>query len=40
MGIMSPYYPNRPVFGLVRTMTAAAATKKFDAQRYIEQQGV
>jgi len=31
---------NRPVFGLVRTMTAAAATKKFDAQRYIEQQGV
>jgi len=31
---------NRPVFGLVRTMTAAAATKKFDAQLYKQQQGV
>jgi deoxyribodipyrimidine photo-lyase len=26
---------NRPVFGLVRTMTAASTAKKFDAQRYI-----
>ncbi len=31
---------NRPVFGLVRTMTATAATKKFNAQRYKQQQGV
>ena len=28
---------NRPVFGLVRTMTGASAAKKFDAARYIRQ---
>ena len=28
---------NRPVFGLVRTMTAASTAKKFDAIRYIRQ---
>jgi deoxyribodipyrimidine photo-lyase len=27
---------NRPVFGLVRTMTGASLAKKFDAERYIE----
>jgi deoxyribodipyrimidine photo-lyase len=30
---------NRPVFGLVRTMTGASTTKKFDAARYIRQHG-
>jgi deoxyribodipyrimidine photo-lyase len=28
---------DRPIFGLVRTMTAASTAKKFDARRYIEQ---
>jgi len=28
---------NRPVFGLVRTMTGASTAKKFDAARYIRQ---
>ena len=28
---------DRPIFGLVRTMTAASTAKKFDAKRYIEQ---
>jgi deoxyribodipyrimidine photo-lyase len=30
---------NRPVFGLVRTMTAASTAKKFDAEQYIRQHG-
>jgi deoxyribodipyrimidine photo-lyase len=30
---------NRPIFGLVRPMSAASTSKKFDAQAYIEQQG-
>ena len=30
---------NRPVFGLVRTMTAGSTGKKFDSARYIEQNG-
>ena len=30
---------NRPVFGLVRTMTGASAAKKFDAARYIREHG-
>jgi deoxyribodipyrimidine photo-lyase len=30
---------NRPVFGLVRTMTGASTAKKFDAARYIGQNG-
>jgi deoxyribodipyrimidine photo-lyase len=30
---------NRPVFGLVRPMSAASTAKKFDAQAYIEQHG-
>lgn len=30
---------NRPVFGLVRTMTGASAAKKFDAKWYIRQHG-
>jgi deoxyribodipyrimidine photo-lyase len=30
---------NRPVFGLVRTMTGASTAKKFDAAAYIRQQG-
>jgi deoxyribodipyrimidine photo-lyase len=30
---------NRPVFGLVRTMTGTSAAKKFDATRYIRQHG-
>jgi deoxyribodipyrimidine photo-lyase len=30
---------NRPVFGLVRTMTEASTSKKFDAARYIGQHG-
>jgi deoxyribodipyrimidine photo-lyase len=30
---------NRPVFGLVRPMSGAAAAKKFDARAYIEQNG-
>ena len=30
---------NRPVFGLVRPMSGASMAKKFDAQRYIEQNG-
>jgi deoxyribodipyrimidine photo-lyase len=30
---------NRPVFGLVRTMTGASTAKKFDAAVYIRQQG-
>jgi deoxyribodipyrimidine photo-lyase len=30
---------NRPVFGLVRTMTGASTAKKFDAAEYIRQQG-
>jgi deoxyribodipyrimidine photo-lyase len=30
---------NRPVFGLVRTMTGASAAKKFDAALYIRQHG-
>jgi len=30
---------NRPVFGLVRSMTAASTAKKFDAARYIAQNG-
>jgi deoxyribodipyrimidine photo-lyase len=30
---------NRPVFGLVRTMTGASTAKKFDAGRYIRQNG-
>ena len=30
---------NRPVFGLVRPMTGAGMRKKFDAARYIEQNG-
>ncbi len=29
---------NRPVFGLVRTMTAGSTAKKFDSERYIQQQ--
>ena len=28
---------DRPIFGLVRTMTAASTAKKFDARQYIEQ---
>jgi deoxyribodipyrimidine photo-lyase len=31
---------NRPVFGLVRPMSAASTAKKFDAARYIRQQSV
>jgi deoxyribodipyrimidine photo-lyase len=30
---------NRPVFGLVRTMTGASTAKKFDAVRYIREHG-
>jgi deoxyribodipyrimidine photo-lyase len=30
---------NRPIFGLVRTMTGTAAAKKFDAEAYIRQHG-
>lgn len=30
---------NRPVFGLVRTMTAVSTAKKFDAGQYIRQRG-
>jgi len=30
---------NRPVFGLVRTMMAGSTAKKFDAERYIRQNG-
>jgi deoxyribodipyrimidine photo-lyase len=30
---------NRPVFGLVRPMTGASTAKKFDAAKYIRQQG-
>jgi len=30
---------DRPVFGLVRTMTGASTAKKFDAAKYIQQQG-
>jgi deoxyribodipyrimidine photo-lyase len=30
---------NRPVFGLVRSMTAASTAKKFDAKQYINQYG-
>jgi deoxyribodipyrimidine photo-lyase len=30
---------NRPVFGLVRTMTGGSLAKKFDARRYIADQG-
>jgi deoxyribodipyrimidine photo-lyase len=30
---------NRPVFGLVRSMTGASIARKFDAQAYIRQQG-
>jgi len=30
---------NRPVFGLVRTMTGASTVKKFDAGAYLRQQG-
>ena len=30
---------NRPVFGLVRSMTAGSTGKKFDSARYIEQNG-
>jgi deoxyribodipyrimidine photo-lyase len=30
---------NRPVFGLVRPMTGASTAKKFDAERYIQQNG-
>jgi deoxyribodipyrimidine photo-lyase len=29
---------NRPVFGLVRSMTGSSTAKKFDAERYIDQQ--
>jgi deoxyribodipyrimidine photo-lyase len=30
-------WSNRPVFGLVRTMTGASTAKKFDAAQYIRQ---
>jgi deoxyribodipyrimidine photo-lyase len=30
---------NRPVFGLIRSMTAASTAKKFDSARYIRQNG-
>jgi deoxyribodipyrimidine photo-lyase len=30
---------NRPVFGLVRTMTGASTAKKFDARQYIRKHG-
>jgi deoxyribodipyrimidine photo-lyase len=30
---------NRPIFGLVRAMTQASTAKKFDAKKYIRQQG-
>jgi deoxyribodipyrimidine photo-lyase len=30
---------NRPVFGVVRPMSAASTAKKFDAKRYIDQHG-
>jgi deoxyribodipyrimidine photo-lyase len=32
-------WSNRPVFGLVRTMTGASTAKKFDAAQYIRQHG-
>jgi deoxyribodipyrimidine photo-lyase len=30
---------NRPIFGLIRPMSGAAVAKKFDAEKYIRQQG-
>lgn len=33
-----PWY-NRPVFGLIRTMTSSGVRKKFDADAYVRQQG-